>query len=256
MTSGPAVETLLRGTAPWFALYAVTFSASRFLGPKIFVGASQLKSADRSYWAASVASVLNCVLIVPMAWAACKEANFLAVNAPLTVSTALSTFCCHAMVGYTSYDMLPLLYHRKEWSGVTLYLVHHVCSLATWGLAATSGLTHSIVVPVLLLEATGPFVNLRWFLSTHGLKDTWLYLANGLAMFLSFFVLRVLFNWWIFFNRIALRHDDMMALPTHIMLLTYVLFPINLFLQLVWFQKIMNGILALVRGKGKKTKAN
>uniref|UniRef100_A0A7S0Q245 TLC domain-containing protein n=1 Tax=Coccolithus braarudii TaxID=221442 RepID=A0A7S0Q245_9EUKA len=236
-------------------MYVLIFFASRTFAPLLFAGAAKLDSPTLSYWGSSLASVVNCFVVVPMAWIACGQGDLLAVDAGLSVTTPLSTTACYAMVGYTFFDLLPMLYHRKHktWSGgVSMYLVHHVCSLLTWGLAAAEGHTHSIVVPVLLLETTGPFVNLRWFLSTHGLKESWLYIINGLVMFVSFFLLRVVFNWWIFFNRIALRTEDMLKLPTHLMVLTYILYPINLGLQLLWFQKILSGVLALLSGKSKK----
>ena len=153
-----------------------------------------------------------------------------------------------------AWRLLPLLYHRKDWSGVKMYLVHHVASLATWGTAAASGYVHNTVVPVLLLEFTGPFVNARWFLSTAGYKDTTLYLVNGVFMFLSFFTLRVVFNWWLFLTRFVLHWDEFSLTPLYIRVECLVLFPINLCLQLLWFQKILMGVLALLRG-GKAGKA-
>ena len=257
LTHGPVApgwEALFYGSAPWVAFYTVLFFLSRTLAPMLFTHAAKLKPADRSYWAASFASVANCIIIVPMAWVACGEANLLSSDASFTATTPLSTLCCYAMVGYTFYDLLPLLYHRNEWSGVGMYLMHHVCSLASWGTSAATGYAHSIVVPVLLLEFTGPFVNLRWFLSTAGYKDTKLYIANGVIMFLSFFVLRVVFNWWIFITRFILQREAFFETPLSIQLLCGGLFPVNLALQLLWFQKILMGILALLSGKKSKAK--
>ena len=165
--------------------------------------------------------------------------------------------CCLSMCGYTFYDLWPLLWHRKDegWKGgVGMYVVHHVCTLASWGTAAASGYGHNVVVIVLFLEATGPFVNLRWFLSTHGLKDTTLYIVNGIIMFVLFFLLRVVFNWWIAITRFYVQRDAFFAQPGYIIACNLTLYPINLLLQLLWFQKILKGVLALIRGDGKKKK--
>ena len=82
-----------------------------------------------------------------------------------------------------------------------LYAVHHAGSILAWGLCAVSGYAHVIAVPALLFEATAPFVNGRYFLATAGLKESLLYRVNGVLMFLSFFVVRIVFNWWLYLSR-------------------------------------------------------
>merc|ERR1711871_1930270 len=133
----------------------------------------------------------------------------------------------------------------NEWNGFGMYTVHHVASLLSWGIAGATGLLHNVLVPILLLEATGPFTNMRWCLHTAGYKETKTYIVNGVMMFLSFFVLRVVFNWWLWFQRVVMQHEEVMVLPPYIKFLTWCLFPVNLVLQLLWFQKILNGVLAL-----------
>ena len=255
---GIGVGGVLRGAAPWIAFYATLFFAARALGPRLFSTCAKMTPADQSYWAASVASVVNCLVLVPMAAAASVGLPLLSRDAPFTINSPLSTSCCCAMVGYTVYDLAPLLYHRAEWGGVGMYLVHHVCTVLSWGITAASGYSHALSVPVLFLETTGPFVNARWFLSQHGYKDTKLYVANGIAMFLAFFALRVVFNWGLAIARFWLQYDAFFGTqPTYVIASILLFYPINLVLQLMWFQKILKGILALLLSGGgsKKKKA-
>ena len=252
---GVGLEGVVRGALPWALMYATIFFCSRALCPRLFVTCANMKSADRSYWAASVVSVVNCLVLVPMAAAASMELPLLSPSASFSINSPLSTQACLAMVGYTTYDLMPLLWHRAEWGGVGMYLVHHVCTVLSWGISAGSGYSHSITVSVLFLEATGPFVNLRWFLSAHGYKETKFYIANGVVMFLLFFALRVVFNWWIFITRFILHWDEFTTQqPTYIAAADLFFFPINLALQLLWFSKIVKGILALLSGSSKKKK--
>jgi hypothetical protein len=153
-----ATGSVILDSFPWILMYAIIFYAARTIGPSVFQHCAQLeKQSERDYWAASVASCVNCFVLVPMAWKACEELGLLASNASFRITSSLSTMCCHAMFGYTFYDLLPLLYHRKEWSGVGMYMLHHICTLMSWGVAAHTGYAHAVVVPVLLLEITGPF---------------------------------------------------------------------------------------------------
>ena len=111
----------------------------------------------------------------------------------LTRTTPASQRTFEAFIGYILADSVWLLKNRKKWSGTTVYLWHHGASFACWGLVAQRGQAHGLGVALLLVEATAPFVNGRWFLSTLGHKSGALYMANGVLMALSFFALRVVF---------------------------------------------------------------
>ena len=106
--------------------------------------------------------------------------------------------------GLTEFGLIKAPF-GEEWGGFGMYAVHHTATLLGWGTAAVTGFCHNLAIPAQLFEATGPFTNLRWFLSAAGLKSTKLYLANGVAMFLSFLVLRVVFNIWLCVVRFGTR---------------------------------------------------
>jgi len=236
---GPAV-------LPWVAFYGLVYGTAWVLGPLLLPHCRKLDPPSRAYWASSVVSTVNSFVLTPLAWRACEQSELLSLRTSFTVSTHLSTTACVAMVGYTVWDSLVLFRYRAHWSSVGMYAVHHAGSILAWGLCAVSGYAHVIAVPTLLFEATAPFVNARYFLATAGLKESVLYTINGVLMFLSFFVVRVVFNWWLYLSRFWWQRELMWQLPPAIVVSFNCLFPVNLALQMLWFVKIAKGLLAVL----------
>ncbi len=123
-----------------------------------------------------------------------------------------------------------------------------------WGMCASTGMCHNIGAPALLFEATAPFTNGRWFLSKAGMKDTTLYVVNGVLMLLSFFLLRVLFNIWLMIQRFYVQREAFGKLALAMQVTLAICYLINLVLQLAWFSKILKGAMALIAGSPKETK--
>jgi hypothetical protein len=254
VSSSDVVDCVI-AALPWAGFYGAIYAISRLAGPALFSHARKLDDPTLSYWAASVVSTANSLVIVPMAIAAGRPAGLFAFDASFTAATPLSTMCCQALVGYTLWDALPLIYYRKEWGSFGMYMVHHIGAALGWGMCAITGVGHNFAVPALLFEATAPFTNGRWFLSTAGLKETRLYIANGVGMALSFFVLRIVYNLWIVSVRFGWQAAEFYAAaPGWMLAACYPLYAVNLALQFMWFSKIVTGIIALVAGKPKSTK--
>lgn len=66
-------------------------------------------------------------------------------------------------------------------------IVHHVLSLLAWPLGLVHPACHTFLLLCISMEASSPFVQLRWFLSQHVGKQSCLYKLNGLIMMLIFF---------------------------------------------------------------------
>lgn len=75
-------------------------------------------------------------------------------------------------VGYIIFDSFPMLYYSKSWGSVTPYVIHHSLSFISFFDCAVNGTAHNLVIALLLCEGTAPFVNGRWFLHQHGMKDS------------------------------------------------------------------------------------
>jgi hypothetical protein len=248
MLEGGFIRTAER-TLPWVTIYAVIYFVARGLGPWMFSACAKLDPPKLSLWAAYVNSMVNAFVITPLAF----QTGFHAAGTGFAESNPLSMNCCYAFLGYTGWDTIVMLWHRNDWPNMGMYYCHHAASILGWGMNAVTGYGHNIGIPALLFEATGPFTNGRWFLSLHGMKDTTLYLVNGIMMLVSFFALRVCFNIWLLYDRFWVQQEEFRSLPEWMQWLLLILFFINLALQLSWFQKIVSGALALLfPGKGKK----
>ena len=121
LSSVSSAAPLLAGVAPWFGLYAGVFGVSWFAAPALLEHVRKMSSAEKSYWCSSMCSTVNSFVVTPLAYAACASLHLWAPSASFTVRSALSTMSCHALLGYTAFDMLPLLYYRDEWA---LSLIH------------------------------------------------------------------------------------------------------------------------------------
>ncbi|XP_054859128.1 TLC domain-containing protein 4-B-like [Eublepharis macularius] len=93
--------------------------------------------------------------------------------------------------GYLLYDLLLLIRYWKT-LGDSLFVCHHLAALYAYGYVLSRGVLPYFANFRLLSELSTPFVNLRWFLDAAGWpRSSWLVLANGLAMTVVFFAVRI-----------------------------------------------------------------
>jgi len=246
----PAWEALGRGVGPWWAAAVVTYSLGYLFAPSKLV-----KPADRAYYGSSILAILHGIVVSILALMAGLDAGFWTVTWEpwdYHAQTPATARCIHVFLAFLLTDLLPLFYYRKEWAGTGMYIGHHTLSCVAWGDALLNGTCHNVAVGLLLLEATSPFINGRYFLSTHGLKSSPVYLYNGVAMAVSFLILRI-----IGMGSLGAKLFYIDAATSSAVLgnKTYMLLPIFIFgygLQLTWFQKILSGLLAFLKKDAKK----
>ena len=101
-----SAEDIALACLPWAAFYGIVFVASRVLGPALFAHCRNLDAPGRSYWAESVVSTVNSLVLTPMAWHASEETDLLNLATSFSAATPLTTLCCVAMCGYTAWDTL------------------------------------------------------------------------------------------------------------------------------------------------------
>ncbi|XP_067416447.1 TLC domain-containing protein 4-like [Emydura macquarii macquarii] len=93
--------------------------------------------------------------------------------------------------GYLLYDLLLLLRYWKT-LGDSLFVCHHLVALYAYGYVLSRGVLAYFANFRLLSELSTPFVNLRWFFDAVGQpRSSWFVLANGLAMTVVFFLVRI-----------------------------------------------------------------
>ena len=234
-------------SAPWFVGFGLLQILARFTAP------AKLDGPTRAYWASSVVSTIHGVYVSVLAWRAMGAGGFWSSD-DVTLVTDDAIQCCAIYLGYLVADLIPLVTYAKQWKGSTPYLWHHGLSLISWGMMAVRGHVMAVGVGLLLLEATAPFTNGRWFLSTIGISSGLLYTVNGLCMALSFLVLRVLFMGWLFVRYVIILRAPFFALPPTTYLTVLSCYAFGYPLQLFWFRKIALGIIKVLRSGGKKRK--
>jgi len=243
--NSPSLTATIIGTIPWLLYYSLTYFIAGVVGPKLFSYCAKKEGADLSLWKAYANSMLNAIFITPLAW----QTGMHKTDIGFREVSPLSTLCCHSFLGYIIWDWILLIRYRKEWKNMSLYHLHHAAVVLGWGASVITGFGHNTVVPALLLEGTGPFTNGRWFLSQSGYKDSTLYLVNSICMFLSFFILRVVFNFFLCIQRLIIQREEFSTASVPLQILLICLYVVNLMLQLHWFKKILSGAIALLRPK-------
>ena len=218
----------------------------------------QCKWDERVFYSTMVVSLTHgCAAAVTAAMTG-LEAGLWPLAAPwdLHATSDATILCISLFIGYLLADLVPLFYYRTVWPGTGMYIGHHVASILSWGSCLLLGTCHCVAVALMLCEATAPFVNGRYFLSTHGLKDSPLYAINGVMMALSFLVVRVVGMGLVGFKVFILGRSSFFALhPAQ----TAILLPIFVFgygLQLTWFQRIVTGLVAFLRPPKDPKKAS
>jgi len=123
----------------------------------------------------------------------------------------------------------------------------------TYGVATVFQVYHYYAPTFLLFEATTLFVNVRWLLVELQLKDTKLYLYNGLALLLAWFVVRILWGYtssfFFWLDTLAAYREASIRTPV---MAWYMVANVSLnLLNTVWFFKIVKGAVKALSG-GRK----
>ncbi|XP_015874792.3 uncharacterized protein LOC107411676 [Ziziphus jujuba] len=155
--------------------------------------------------------------------------------------STLSDTVLGVSIGYFLSDLGMIFWNFPALGGFE-YVIHHALSMFSIILSLASGKAQIYILMVLFTESTTPFVNLRWYLDTAGLKGSTLYVCNGIALFIGWLVARVLL--FIFFFIHMLIHFDQVKtiFPLgfySLLVVPPVLGTMNLF----WFWKIAKGLI-------------
>ena len=248
-----ASKDIVAGAKPFAFAFGFIHIAGRMTAP------TSLDRPTRAYWSSCIASTFHGIGISFLAWEAMVSGGFWS-SEDLTLTTPSSIRCCHIYIGYLAADLVPLIYFgavtkSKAWKGAELYLVHHLLSLWSWGLMVARGHLHAVAVGLLLLEATAPFTNGRWFLATLEITKGTVYTINGVAMALSFLVFRVVLMGYILVRYVWVLREPFSALPLDTRLTVLSCYAFGYPLQLFWFQKIAKGLLKVLKGGSTKAAA-
>jgi hypothetical protein len=106
------------------------------------------------------------------------------------------------------------------------------------------GVFSLIAIVRLITEISTPFVNIRYFLVVFDMKNTKLYVYNGYAMLLTFFLFRVItiVPIWLHFYSLMSKPAWQSLDNTSIYFCVSTMVPVDC-LNLFWFKKILAGAL-------------
>ncbi len=208
-----------------------------------------LKPSDQALWASTLVSTVHAILIVYMAVTAAtssgiyREEDFL-----FTTPETYKTF--YVFVSYITYDAFVCIVYRNEWPGMLANAFHHSASIISFVHLIHLGYGHQMGLAAITMEASTPFINLRWFLEASGTRKTQptLYLVNGGLMTLVWFIIRVLWPSLSVYLFLFVQFDQLYAVgisATAVLLGTSL---VGYFLQIFWFTKIVKGILKAISG--------
>ena len=167
--------------------------------------------------------------------------------------TPESLLCVNIVVGYLLSDLCLGLTHL-EWPGTMMMLFHHVLGIFSMVYTTTHHFGTGMIVCIVVLEATSPFINFRWYFEKSGMKTSapMLYLVNGALITLSWFLLRICFYGWMIFKFVFQLWSDLISYDNHLHTFVVVFGLVGGYvLQVVWFKKIFAGMMKALSASKK-----
>jgi len=209
-----------------------------------------LNSSDAAYWDACVVSSLHAALISVYGFFLLFTTDIFSEGYQYTSPDVEAGI--NFMVGYLLSDAINCLQNR-DWAGLNMTLLHHFAGSFCLGYLLVNSFGHGTAVLTFILEFTTPFVNQRWFLDTSGMKQTLFYQINGALMTILWFIIRIVLFGWSGYYYIYQMNSSLSILPLTHQSVVFGGFILGYWMQIVWFSKIMKGLLKMLK-KPKESK--
>lgn len=227
-------------TAFWTALYSVS---SYFLPQYELMKSSSSKSELKDLKSRVISSI--------HALFSCGNSLYFLLNdetfKELSILHSNDTFCLTTApsLGYFIYDYFLIMTDYESLGGLGMF-AHHICVVACLLGTTYYRIYHIVVLLFCFSEITTPFVNARIILLKMGMKDSKLYVINGICMFLGFLFFR--FSLVFIIPYIILSQmDKIKQLSGLTNLLSFVSYMAMSFLNSMWTYKIFIGLLKAIR---------
>ncbi|KAL3507765.1 hypothetical protein ACH5RR_033147 [Cinchona calisaya] len=218
----------------------MVYDLSQVISALYFKSYSRLSKSQKIEWNNRAISTFHAIFITTMSlffvfWSDLYSDDRFATAITLRHSV-LSTFALGVSLGYFLTDLGMILWFYPSLGGLE-FVVHHLLSMVSLIYATLTGEGHIYTYMVLIYEATTPAVNLRWYLDTAGMKKSRPYLINGIVMFFSWLVAKILLFMYLFYH-IWAHYDQVKQMQTLGLCLVLVVPSVIAILNLVWFWKI------------------
>ena len=103
----------------------------------------------------------------------------------------------------------------------------------------------------LLLEASTPFLNIHWFCDKMGMSGSYLQLANGVLLLLSYFVFRIILGTWSTISFIVNVYESRRMVPFHLYYIYACCGVFMILLNIYWFNLMIQSVRARFAPKKK-----
>lgn len=223
----------------------MVYDLSQLISALSFKGYSSLSRMQQLEWNNRAISTLHAVFItiVSLYLTFCSDLFADSQQQDLVIfrHSSFSTFILGVSVGYFISDIGMIFWFYPSLGGME-YVLHHFLSMSGLIYAVSTGSGQVYAYMILVSETTTPGINLRWYLDVAGLKRTKAYVVNGVAIFFTWLVARIILFLYLFYH-VILHYDEIVQLPSVGFFLIIVGPVVLAFLNLMWFGKITKGML-------------
>ncbi|KAF3445018.1 hypothetical protein FNV43_RR14711 [Rhamnella rubrinervis] len=222
----------------------MVYDLTQLFSSVYFKSYSSLSKIQRVEWNNRAMSTIHAIFVSVLSlylvfWSDLFSDHRLAGLVTLRTSP-LSTFALGVSVGYFLADIGMIFWFYPALGGLE-YVAHHLISVASLTYAMLTGEGQLYTYMVLISETTTPGINLRWYLDTAGMKRSRTYLVNGVVIFFSWLVARILLFIYLFYH-VYLHYDQVSQMHTYGLLLVLVVPVVLSGMNLMWFWKIFKGL--------------
>ncbi|KAL0458985.1 UNVERIFIED_CONTAM: TLC domain-containing protein 4-B [Sesamum latifolium] len=159
-------------------------------------------------------------------------------------TSTLSDTILGVSIGYFLTDLAMIFYHYPALGGME-YVVHHGLSMFSIIQSLLCSQAQIYILMVLFTESTTPFVNLRWYLDVAGLKNSKLYIYNGVALFFGWLAARIIIFLFFFYHMFI--HFDQVKKVVPLGFYSLLTIPPTMaMMNVFWFMKIARGTLKVL----------
>lgn len=237
--------SVLLGVMACKTIYSIMKASS----PLLFQSYMKLSKDEKIEWDNRAFSTFHAILVSAMAGYLLFVGDFFQDGGPygpvVFRSSVLSQVILGVSIGYFLSDLVMILWVYPALGGKE-YVLHHLLSMTSLALSLYSGQGHIYIYLVLFSEITTPLVNVRWYLSKAGMKNSKSYTLNGILLFFGWLVARVLLFGY-FFIHMYLHYDQVKQIFAAGFYFLFIAPPTLALMNIFWFYKILTGLLRTLR---------
>ncbi|KZV16629.1 hypothetical protein F511_12085 [Dorcoceras hygrometricum] len=220
------------------------YGLSRLIGEVYFKSYSGLPKSQQIEWNNRAMSTIHAIFTMTASLYFVFWSDLFSKDdgvGPITLRRSrLSSFTLGVSAGYFFSDIGMIIWLYPSLGGME-YVIHHLLSVIGVSYAMLTGEAQVYAYMILISEATTPWINLRWYLDEAGMKNSHLYLMNGIMIFLAWLVARIILFVYLFYH-IYEHYGQVMQIHTTGAALVLVVPPIISVMNLIWFGKIFKGL--------------